>query len=166
MRSIPVEKMEAIFGIPPLSKRRDCKLMVQATKFSAMPHTPYEEKNGRVLQQQAEENQLRQAEQGTPSTAPGKPAQWNSGHQSCWKCTTMGSNDSLRWHQNYSAVSHPWRSLQWWLQESLDSIHDRWTISRVIMDPPWIHHAKIRFRRVVKAAQAKNKNTKCSRKSK
>ena len=37
MRPTPVEKMEAISGIHPLSKRRDCKRMVQATKFSAMP---------------------------------------------------------------------------------------------------------------------------------
>ena len=46
----------------------------------------------------------------------------------------MGSNDNLRRHQNYSAVSHLWRSLQCWLQESLDSVRDRWTISWVIMD--------------------------------
>ena len=78
--------MEAIYGIPPLTQQTK-RLQTDGAGHKVERHatTPYEEKNGRVgLQQQAEENQFRQVEQGTPSTAPGKPAQWNSGHQSCW----------------------------------------------------------------------------------
>ena len=35
MRSTPIEKMEHTANIPPLSKRRECKAMIQATKYKS-----------------------------------------------------------------------------------------------------------------------------------
>ena len=40
MRSTPIDKMEHLTGIVPLSKRRDSKLMIQATKFKSLPQHP------------------------------------------------------------------------------------------------------------------------------
>ena len=40
MRSTPIEKMEQPTGIVPLNKRRDSKLMIQATKFKYLLQHP------------------------------------------------------------------------------------------------------------------------------
>ncbi|KAK7112559.1 hypothetical protein V1264_011998 [Littorina saxatilis] len=40
MKSTPIQKMEQVTGIPPLSKRRDCKTMVQATKYQCTHDHP------------------------------------------------------------------------------------------------------------------------------
>jgi ribonuclease HI len=40
MKSTPIEKMEKTAGIPPLNKRRECKAMLQATKYQSMPDHP------------------------------------------------------------------------------------------------------------------------------
>ena len=37
MKSTPIARMEEITNIPPLSKRRECKAMIQATKYKCLP---------------------------------------------------------------------------------------------------------------------------------
>ena len=44
MRSTPIEKMEKTASIPPLSKRRNCKILTQATKFEVLQNHPMKEK--------------------------------------------------------------------------------------------------------------------------
>jgi len=40
MKTTPIQKMEQVTGIPPLNKRRDCKAMVQATKYQCTQDHP------------------------------------------------------------------------------------------------------------------------------
>lgn len=40
MKSTPIQAMEKVTAIPPLSKRRDAKLMVQAQKYRSLPEHP------------------------------------------------------------------------------------------------------------------------------
>lgn len=42
MKSTPIVRMEKITNIPPLCKRRECKAMIQATKYKCLPNHPIE----------------------------------------------------------------------------------------------------------------------------
>ena len=44
MKSTPIARMEEITNIPPLSKRRECKAMIQATKYKCLPDHPMKER--------------------------------------------------------------------------------------------------------------------------
>ena len=44
MKSTPIASMEEITNIPPLSKRRECKAMIQATKYQCLPNHPMNER--------------------------------------------------------------------------------------------------------------------------
>ena len=48
MRSTPIEKMEKTASIPPLSKRRNSKVLTQATKFEALKKHPMKEKLSKI----------------------------------------------------------------------------------------------------------------------
>ena len=40
MKSKPIKRMEDITNIPPLGKRRECKAMIQATKYQCSQDRP------------------------------------------------------------------------------------------------------------------------------
>ena len=44
MKSTPIARMEKITNIPPLCKRRECKAMIQATKYKCLPNHPMKER--------------------------------------------------------------------------------------------------------------------------
>ena len=48
MKSTPIQKMEQVTGIPPLSKRRDCKVMVQAIKYQCTQDHPMSDRLKRM----------------------------------------------------------------------------------------------------------------------
>ena len=119
--------MEAIFGILPLSRyEEDCKLQNSAPCHNTLWGKEW---------------------LSSPTADWRKPALTGKARHSCGSTreacsvelgtsiqlavTTMVSNGSLHWHYNYSAVAQPFSHH---CKKAL-TVHDKWTISWVIMDP-------------------------------
>jgi hypothetical protein len=71
MKSTPIQSMEEITNIPPLCKRRECKAMIQATKYQCSQNHPMNTRLRTTFLGQTQEIELRIRDKSLTKKIPG-----------------------------------------------------------------------------------------------